>query len=382
MIPRRTRLKLQENRAPSLHTIFPVIISTRDIELKPFPAPGRKEGADLPAHDTNGAAPAKQEMLVSVVVPCYCEHENVEDLWREIGRALQEVPVKWELILVDDGSPDSTWDSILALGRKDPRVRGLRLSRNFGHQLALLAGVHAASGHAVIMMDADLQHPPQMLPLMIAEWLSGKKVVLTRRKDPPGLPWTKQVTSRLYYRVLSLLSGVKLSSGMADFRLLDRTAVDVLLSLREGHPFLRGLVHWIGFQQTVLEFSAQPRNKGVSKYNWHKMLSFAWSGIMSFSVIPLRIATLIGIAVSLFSFFLLAETLYVRMFTDRSVPGWASLSAMLALFFGILFIILGILGEYLARILEEVRARPRFVVSEMAGEVQPQKPVAGSDFGR
>jgi dolichol-phosphate mannosyltransferase len=305
--------------------------------------------------------------LVSIVVPCYGEEGNVSAVWQETNRMMEQVPVNWEMIFVDDGSPDGTWAAIIAAHRKDPRVRGVRLSRNFGHQPALLAGLNAASGDAVITMDGDMQHPPQLLPLLIREWLVGRKVVLTRRLDPPELPWSKRFTSRLYYRLFSYLSGVKLSPGMADFRLLDREALNVLLSLREGRPFLRGLVHWIGFDPAVLEFSAGARHHGVSRYNWQKMLSFAWSGILGFSIIPLRISLVIGIVVSAIAFLFLAETLYTRLFTDRAAPGWASLSAMISLFFGILFIILGILGEYLARILEEVRERPRFVVSETVG---------------
>ncbi len=301
------------------------------------------------------------------MVPCYGEEGNVAVLWQEIRRALELVPVSWELIFVDDGSPDQTWAAIRAVQQQDRRVRGVRLSRNFGHQLALLAGLGAATGDAVITMDGDMQHPPQLLPLLIREWLVGRKVVLTRRQDPPDLPWSKRLTSRLYYRLFSHLSGVKLAPGMADFRLLDREAVTVLLSLREGRPFLRGLVHWIGFDPVVLEFSAGARRHGISRYNWQKMLSFAWSGILGFSIIPLRISLVIGFVVSAIAFLLLGETLYTRFFTDRAAPGWASLSAMISLFFGILFIILGILGEYLARILEEVRARPRFIVSETVG---------------
>jgi dolichol-phosphate mannosyltransferase len=304
---------------------------------------------------------------VSVVVPAYCEEGNLVALYEELNRvtALQETT--WELIIVDDGSTDGSWQQITALHQQDARVKGLKLSRNFGHQYALLAGICGASGEAVITMDADLQHPPEVIGRLLEEWRQGRQIVHTVRLDPPGRSLFKHVSSRLFYRVFAFLSGVELSAGMADFRLLDRQVVDELIAFKEGGLFLRGLVQWVGYSSSKVEFACRDRLSGKTKYSLSKMLKFAWAGVSSFSLIPLRIAIMIGLLTSAGAAANLVYAVYVRLFTDSAVPGWASAVSIVSLLFGVLFILLGVIGEYMGRILDEVRARPRFIVSERMG---------------
>lgn len=325
---------------------------TRNAMLMP------RQGSDLPG------AP-----VLSVVVPAYKEADNLEELYGQLLQTLQSLGWRWELIVVDDGSTDGTWERIVELHNRDPRVRGLRLSRNFGHQYALVAGLSEAGGDAVVTLDADLQHPPSVIPRLIEEWRRGYKIVHTVRRDRRGLSWRKRVTSNMFYRVFSFLSGVPLSPGMADFRLLDRQVVTEVLKLREMGLFLRGLVQWVGYPSARVEFECGDRFAGDSSYSFRRMLRLAWTGITSFSIVPLRLAILLGLVTSVFAFEQMVEAVYVKLFTNRAVTGWTSLFVMISLLFGVLFILIGIVGEYIARILEEVRGRPRFIICERTDSV-------------
>jgi glycosyltransferase involved in cell wall biosynthesis len=323
---------------------------------------------------TSGDSP-----ILSVVVPAYREEANLEQLHRELVKSLTPMWRTWELIIVDDGSPDRTWDCIVGLQQRDSRVRGLRLSRNFGHQYALLAGLSEARGVAVVTLDADLQHPPSLIPSLVSEWEGGSKIVHTVRRDCPGVSWSKRFTSKMFYRVFSFLSGVHISPGMADFRLLDQQVVREILKLKESGLFLRGLVQWVGYPSSRVEFDCAERFAGDTTYSFGRMLRFAWTGITSFSIVPLRLATVLGLLTSLFAFYELLDAVYIKVFTSNAVPGWTSLYVLVSLLFGILFLLIGITGEYIARILEEVRGRPRFVISDRT--VRVATPVAEPNRG-
>lgn len=306
--------------------------------------------------------------IVSVVVPAFNESENIPLLYRRASEVLEKmVDQRWELILVDDGSRDATWSVISGLAASDPKVLGVRLSRNFGHQFALLAGLEIARGEAVITMDCDLQHPVEMLPVLVENWRAGFKVVKTLRQDVGEVGWFKGWTSRNYYRVFSYLSGVQLQPGMADFRLMDRQVLHELLRFGEHALFLRGLTEWVGFSSCSIPYKADPRACGVTQYSLRKMISLAWKGVSSFSIMPLRLGVFIGGLGSLFSLFGVIYAFFSKIFGAGTVPGWASTLMVLSFLFLLLFIYLGILGEYIGRIVVEVRGRPRFIVRETAG---------------
>ena len=305
--------------------------------------------------------------LLSVVVPVCNEETNIDPLYRELDVALSPLGYRWEIVFVDDGSDDGSWAAITALHESDPRVKGIRFSRNFGHQHALFAGLAYARGNGVIQLDADLQHPPSLIPALVDEWKRGSLVVNTVRSDPSSIPLWKRVTSRLFYRVFSFLSGVPLRAGMADFRLLDRRVVESVLRFREQTPFLRGIIRSVGYAETTVEYESRERRSGKSKYTFARSLRFAWSGISSFSLVPLRIAVILGVVTSAAAFAELIYAVSIRIWTENAVPGWASAVSILSLLFGISFILLGVIGEYVGRILIEVRGRPRFLVREAIG---------------
>jgi dolichol-phosphate mannosyltransferase len=308
------------------------------------------------------------EVLVSLVVPAFRESGNIPLLHGRIAEVMQATAFRrWELILIDDGSPDATWSVIAALSADDPRVKGIRLSRNFGHQYALMAGLEMAAGDAVIMMDGDLQHPVELLPVLLAKWREGFKVVKTLRQDPVDVGWFKRWTSRGFYRLFSFLSGIPMQPGLADFRLMDRQALNELLRFSEEGLFLRGLTEWVGFPSCAIPYTAGKRASGRSGYNIKKMVKLAWRGVSSFTVMPLRIGILIGLLGSLLSLGGVFYAFFGKIFGRGTVPGWASTLMVLSLLFSLLFVYLGLLGEYIGRIAIEVRRRPRYIVCDTAG---------------
>ena len=304
---------------------------------------------------------------LSIVVPAYYEEGNLRSLHDELVQNLEITKVIWELIIVDDGSTDKTWDEIIELNEIDNRVKGLRFCRNFGHQYALFAGLNFATGKAVITMDADLQHPPDVIPKLLEEWKKGSKIVNTIRIDHETTAFNKRFTSKWFYKVFSYLSGVNLKAGMADFRLFDKQVITEFLKLKESGLFLRGLVEWLGFPSTNVEYQSRARLHGKTKYNFKRMIKFAWTGIISFSLKPLRLGIILGILTSIFSFIQLVLALYDHYIRQVTIPGWTTLVVITTFLFSILFIILGIIGEYIGRILVETRNRPRYIVSEMVG---------------
>ncbi len=296
---------------------------------------------------------------LSIVIPAYNEEGNVVPCYQEIIRVLDARGIEFELIFSDDGSKDDTYAQIAAVNQKDPRVRGISLSRNFGHQTALHAGMDASRGQYVICMDGDLQHPPELIPELLAGHDRGFAIVNTRRIDGKETGAFKKLTSKLYYKLINSLSDVPIEPASADFRSMSREAVDALLSMPERQRFTRGLVSWMGFKQTVIDYEVQERHSGDSKYTFYKMLRFGLDGVVSFSVKPLRIAFYIGFFISMASILygLYAIVIYAM---GQAVPGWTSLLVSVLFIGGATLLSLGVIGEYVARIYNEVRKRPMY----------------------
>ncbi len=308
--------------------------------------------------------PRRARPLLSVIAPMYNEQANVAPFLDAVQSAMGDLDC--EIILVDDGSTDATWREIAAGAERDKRVRGLSLSRNFGHQSAIFAGMHAATGRAVVTMDGDLQHPPQLIPQMVEAWKSGAKVVNTHRIDSKDTGVFKRLTSRWFYALFSRLSGVRMAPGSSDFRLLDEQALESLREMSDSDLFIRGMVTWMGYPTVTLPYQVGQRHSGTSKFSLGRMLRFSLAAIFSFSVLPLRLGIWIGFLTSGLTF---VEIVYILVQTARGVtiPGWASVMTLLSFMFGVLFLLLGIIGTYLGKIYEIVKRRPRFIVSARAG---------------
>ena len=306
--------------------------------------------------------------LISVVIPVLDEEECVVEVADRVRAALREVGVRWELIFVDDGSRDGTPEAIAALRETDPAVTTIRFTRSFGHQAALVAGLAHARGDAVVTMDVDLQHPPAVLPLLIEAWWTGAEVVNTVRRETGASRRVKVLTSRLFYSLMSTIAAVPLLKNGADFRLLDRRVVDDLNDLQERFMFLRGLIPWLGFTQEVVEYDSGPRFAGRSKFSLWRMLHLALNGILSFSVVPLRLISLLGLVTIGVGITYGIYALYHFLTDQLSGPsGWTSLMVVILCFGGVQLLSLGIVSEYLARIYEEVKRRPRYVVESISG---------------
>lgn len=299
---------------------------------------------------------------VSIVVPVFNEQENIDVFYREVCLYMEPLPYRFELIFIDDGSTDATPMVLDRVTQSDDRVRALILARNFGHQTALTCGLDHADGDAVITMDGDLQHPPEMLPALLAKWEEGFDVVQTIRRDTEGVSWFKKVTSHMFYKLMNAMSKVQVQEGGSDFRLLDKRVVRSFRRFRERARFIRGMISAIGFRQVQVEFVAPKRYAGTSKFSAGKMLHFALDGITAYSKLPLRIAFYVGVLFGLASFALTAHVIYIKLFTAGAVPGWATISASILFLGGFQLIGLGIIGEYVGRIFEEVKQRPLYLV--------------------
>jgi glycosyltransferase involved in cell wall biosynthesis len=305
---------------------------------------------------------------ISIVIPVLDEQECIPATHARLEQVLEGLDLSWEIVFVDDGSTDASWERIAALARGGESTRGVRLSRNFGHQYALLAGLHRARGRAVVVMDADLQHPPEMIAEMVRHWREGFLHVYTVREETEGSSWLKDATSRLFYRLVNALSRTHMVPGAADFRLLDRKVVEIICSLPESQVFLRGLLSWIGCRSIGLPYRAERRFAGRSKYNLGRMLRFALDGITSFSVVPLRLATVAGLGITLLSLAYLVYVLYVHFWVKDAVPGWSSILVSVLFVGGMQMLMLGLIGEYLGKTFIETKRRPGFIIVDEAGD--------------
>jgi glycosyltransferase involved in cell wall biosynthesis len=301
---------------------------------------------------------------ISIVAPAFDEALALPPFIRRTTAVLDELGGSGELILVDDGSNDETWQVIEAASQVDPRIHGIRLARNFGHQLALTAGLAAADGDAVVTLDADLQHPPEIIPELVAAAALGYDVVYAVRSvDDAARPF-KRLSAKLFYSTLNRLTSLELPEGAGDFRYMSRRVVNVLLAMPERHRFLRGMTRWAGFRQTFVSYDRGERHGGQSKYGLAKMMMLAWDAVTSFSAIPLRFAGLMGLAVSLLGFVYLGYAIAIHLFTRTTVSGWTSVTAAVLVLGGVQLICLGIFGQYLGRMYEDVKGRPLFLVDQ------------------
>ena len=302
---------------------------------------------------------------LTIVVPCYNEAAGVERFYAELSRALEAADVDWSVCFVDDGSTDGTLERLNALARADRRVRVYSLSRNFGHQVALSAGLDATLGSAVLMMDADLQHPPSVVPSMIALWREGRDVVSAVREETEGASWFKRASAAAFYQLINRFGDTPIVPGAADFCLLSARAHAALCAMPERHRFLRGLVSWIGFDRAYVVFQAPRRSAGESKYTALKMLGLALDAMFSFSAAPMRMATRLGLALFVPGALYFAYILLRYFVMDDFVRGWGSLIGMLMVIGGVQLVFIGVIGEYLARIFEESKRRPLYFFKQV-----------------
>lgn len=303
---------------------------------------------------------------LSVVVPVFNEEENIPELYRRLVAALEACVHSFEVLFVDDGSRDNSWALVRRLAEADGRVRGLRFSRNFGHQMAFAAGLDHARGAAVVIMDADLQDPPEVVPELVDRWRQGHEVVYAVRRARHGESAFKLVTAKFFYRLLKRITPVDIPLDTGDFRLMDRRAVEAFRRLGERHRFTRGLVAWLGFRQTGVLYDRAARHAGDTKYPLRKMVRFAVDAITSFSHVPLQLATWMGFGVSLLAFAYILVVVALKVI-GISWPGYTSLMAAILFLGGVQLVMIGLLGEYLGRVYDEVKRRPLYLLQEEVG---------------
>lgn len=302
--------------------------------------------------------------MLTVVIPLHNEADVIELLVRRVVATLQTLDDDWGVVLVDDGSTDETWDRVAAAAAADQRLRGLRLSRNFGHQIALSAGLSVVEAGATVTMDGDLQHPPEMIPVLVDKAAEGFDVVyaVPSESDAEGL--FKVNSARLFYWILNRLTSLDLPHGGADFRYMSHRVTEVLKDMPERHRFLRGMSRWIGFPQAVIEYDRAPRAGGATKYTFRRMAQLALDAIVSFSSLPLRLASVVGFFVAFLGGIYFFYVLGVAVLTDEAVPGWSSVMVVALLLGGVQLAFLGVIGQYLGRVYEESKGRPLFVVRD------------------
>lgn len=316
----------------------------------------------------------QERATLAVVVPAYNEGEGLRAFHARLGAVLDRMPeLDSGVVFVDDGSRDDTWAVIEALAAADPRVAALRLSRNFGKELALTAGLDHVDADAVVVIDADLQDPPELIPDFVAKWREGYDAVFGTRLERDGETWLKRFTAAAFYRVMDRLSATPIPRDTGDFRLLSRRAVEALRGVRERHRFMKGLFAWIGFRQVALPYHRDARNAGSSKFNYWKLWNFALEGITSFSTAPLRIATYVGVFTAFAAFAFGAWIVSKTLIWGDPVAGYPSLMAVMLFLGGVQLMALGIIGEYLGRLYGESKARPLYLVDAWRPAALPRR---------
>ena len=306
----------------------------------------------------------------SIIVPVFNEESVIDEFSKRTLAVMESLGKPFEIIFIDDGSSDATFRKASEWASKSWSIKAIRLSRNFGHQIAITAGIDAASGEAVVVMDGDLQHPPELIPEMVSRWAEGFHVVNTARMETEGIPLKKKIFSKVFYKLINIDSEVPIYPDAADFRLMDRAAVEAFRQLREQDRFVRGLTSWIGFKQTSVPFNAPERHSGKSKYTLRKMVKFAVNGITSFTTLPLKAVGIFGLIVAAVSFVYAAFALYEKLVLGITVEGWTSLLVGILFLGGVQLISIGVLGAYIARIFRQVKNRPLYFVQERAGQFE------------
>jgi polyisoprenyl-phosphate glycosyltransferase len=306
-----------------------------------------------------------EKILCSVVIPVYNEELVLLETYKRLKSVMDSLKESYELIFVNDGSRDKSEAILGTICETDPRVKLVDFSRNFGHQMASTAGMDYSSGETIVLIDADLQDPPEIIPQMLEKWREGFDVVYGVRVKRKGETFFKKLTSKLFYRLLNSMTEVVIPLDTGDFRLIGRKVCDALKTTNERNRYIRGLISWMGFKQTGLEYVRDKRFAGESKYPLGKMFKFAFDGITAFSYKPLKLATYFGSFVSILSFIYLLVVIYQGLFTNSTVTGWASTLAVSLFFNGIVLIILGIMGEYIGRIFDEVKGRPLYIIRDI-----------------
>lgn len=309
---------------------------------------------------------SKENKNISVVVPVFNEEENISVLCNKLNTVLSSMHKSFEIILVDDGSKDKTFEVLVQLRQQLPELKIISLSRNFGHQIALTAGLEHAAGEVVISLDGDMQHPPELIPELYAQYEAGFDIVNTIRIETKDAGMFKNVTSKTFYKIINRLSNTEIIEGAADFRLMSRKALDAFLQLKEKDRFTRGLVSWMGFKQTFVSFEAASRFAGKSKYTVRKMVRFALDGVTSFSSRPLRLSFVLGLLIAFFGLCYAVFALIMH-FSGQTIQGWTSLLIVVLLMGGVQLISIGIIGEYLSRVYNEVKNRPLYFVKDTRG---------------
>ena len=309
----------------------------------------------------NLEAKHSKDFKVSVIIPAFNEQDNIGVLADKLVIILSKYN-DYEIIIIDDGSTDRTLENVLKLSEQNEKLKYISFSRTFGHQNALKAGLDHAVGDCVISMDADLQHPPELIDQLIQKWNEGYEIVYTIRQEERKLPLFKRMSSALFYKIMNLLSNIDLQKGTADFRLMDKSVVEVFKDINESHLFIRGMVSWIGFKECSISYVPNDRFCGESKYSFPKMIFLALDGLTSFSVKPLHFATVLGIIISLLAFVYASYAVLARYIIGKELSGWVSLLVSILFLGGIQLLMLGILGEYLGKLFVESKKRPIYII--------------------
>jgi polyisoprenyl-phosphate glycosyltransferase len=328
------------------------------------PSPGPPAPVQSLPIPSRSAVPTSAAPTFSVVAPAYNEAENLAEFHAHLSAVMDGLGETWELVFVNDGSRDTTLLVMEALRRADPRIAIVNLSRNFGKEIATTAGLDHASGAAVILIDTDLQDPPEVIPQLVAGWRLGYDTVYAQRRQRLGETWLKRATAAAFYRILRRATSVPVPPDTGDFRLMSRRVVTALLQLREHHRFMKGLFGWVGFPSCAVQYDRHPRHAGVSAWNYWKLWNFALEGITSFTTAPLRVATYLGLLVGFGAAGFLAQLVIRTMLFGNEVPGYPSLMAVVLFLGGAQLITLGSIGEYLGRVFNEVKNRPLYFVEQ------------------